>query len=59
MNISIISTYKKEVSEEQFVAKKVSRVLLELAELHLKSPDTSHLISEDGIEKLRKKLGNR
>lgn len=56
MNISIISSYRNEVSEERFVAKKVSKVLLELAELHLKSPDTSHLISEDGVEKLRQKL---
>ncbi|WP_436516535.1 hypothetical protein [Ekhidna sp. To15] len=56
MNISIISTYKSEVSEKRFVAKNVSRVLLELAELHLKSPDTCHLISEDGVEKLRRKL---
>ncbi len=56
MNISIISTYKNDASEKRFVAKKVSKVLLELAELHLKSPDTSHLISENGVEKLRRKL---
>lgn len=56
MNISIISTYKSEVSKDQIVARKVSKVLLELAEIHLKSPDTKHFISEDGIEKLRRKL---
>ena len=56
MNISIISTYKNEAREEPFTAKKVSKVLLELAEMHLASPDTSHLISEDGVNKLRRKL---
>lgn len=55
MNISIISTYKREVSKKN-EASKLSRVLLELAENNLMSPDTSHYISESGIEKLRKKV---
>ncbi len=55
MNISIISTYKSEVSKKT-EASKVSKVLLELAENNLMCPDTSHYISEAGVEKLRKKV---
>lgn len=56
MNISIISTYKKETSSNHFTARKVSEVLLHLAESHLQSPELSHFISEDGVNKVRKKL---
>lgn len=56
MNISVISSYKNEVSTDRFVARKISKVLLELAESHLNSPDTRHLISEQGVDKIRKKL---
>jgi hypothetical protein len=57
MNISIISTYGKRNSNE-FGARKISRILLELAEEHLQSPETSHYISSDGIEKVKKKLAS-
>lgn len=56
MNISIISTYKNETSSSQITARKVSQVLLDLAESHLQSPELSHFISEDGVNKVRKKL---
>ncbi|MEQ8904192.1 hypothetical protein [Ekhidna sp.] len=57
MNVSIISTYGKRRSTE-FGAKKISKILLELAEEHLQSPENSHYISVDGIEKLKKKLAS-
>ena len=59
MNISIISTYKNEVTNDQFMARKVSEVLLDLAESHLQSPELSHFISEDGVNKIRKTLANK
>lgn len=56
MNVSIISTYKRDLSKERAASKKLSSILLELAEMNLKCPDSRHYISEDGVEKLRKKL---
>ncbi|MEO9484795.1 MAG: hypothetical protein ABJG47_15150 [Ekhidna sp.] len=57
MNVSIISTYKEGKSSEN-KSRKISKVLLEIAETHLKSPETSHFISLDGVEKVRKKLAS-
>ena len=37
-------------------SKKLSKVLLELAEKHLMSPDTSHFISEEGVKRVKQKL---
>ena len=37
-------------------SKKLSKVLLEIAEMDLKSPETSHFISEEGVERVRQKL---
>ncbi len=37
-------------------SRKISRVLLELAEKHLTSPETRHLISEEGMERVRQRL---
>lgn len=56
MNLSILSTYKQEKrAARKSTPDEISKILLELAEIHLSSPDTSHLISVEGVEKLRKK----
>ncbi|MEQ9468105.1 MAG: hypothetical protein RLN88_11875 [Ekhidna sp.] len=57
MNVSIISTYReKKAAEVQPRAKRLSRLLLEIAERNLECPESGHLISLNGIEKLKRKL---
>ncbi len=55
MNLSILPSYRTDKSQT-FNKSKISRVLLELAEIHLNSPESSDLISRKGIEKLRNKV---
>ena len=55
MNVSIISTYVKN-ENKPFNSRRFTKVLLELAEIHLNSPETSHLISREGVEKVRDKV---
>lgn len=37
-------------------SRSITKVLVELAELHLESPETSKFISTSGLEKVRRKL---
>lgn len=58
MNVSIISTYGRKETSKESTAKKTTKFLLELAEDHLSSPETSQFISKEGVEKLKKKLAS-
>ncbi|WP_420578179.1 hypothetical protein [Ekhidna sp.] len=58
MNVSIISTYGRGESKKTTSSKKITQTLLELAEVHLESPETSQFISREGVEKLKKKLAS-
>jgi len=56
MNVSIISTYGRK-EKKAFCAQRLKGVLIELAESELYSPEYSHLISREGVEKVKRKLG--
>ncbi len=56
MDLSAITTTKDNSNNSTASAKKISMILLELAELNLESPETCHYISESGLEKVRRKL---
>lgn len=58
MNISIISTYGRMENRKESSLMKIRKTLLEVAENHLNSPETSHLISREGVEKLKRKLAS-
>ncbi|WP_424964285.1 hypothetical protein [Ekhidna sp.] len=58
MNVSIISTYGRMENRKESGLRKIRKTLLELAENHLNSPETSHLISREGVEKLKRKLAS-
>ena len=58
MNVSIISTYREKNVFEKKEPKRLSKVLLELAEVNLKSPECRHFISLEGIAKVKKKLAS-
>lgn len=59
MNISIISTYgKKKSPKYQSKARRLTQLLLEIAEKNLECPENKHLISLNGIEKVKRKLAS-
>lgn len=55
MNVSIISTYRSELDKR--TARQTSRILLAQAEADLECPHSQALISKEGVEKVRNKLG--
>ena len=49
---------KPKESSRKIKFRKIKKVLVELAEMHLESSETSKFISLNGLEKVRKKLAS-